>query len=104
MHSLNCDPVAHHQLSLQPLYFPLLLPPHAHLPHPALLLLSPPLVLQIPRLQPLQLLGNLLALVRYLVRLARLRPELGDCEFAVEVRAEVVHYADGEENVHAELK
>jgi hypothetical protein len=38
------------------------------------------------------------------VRLAWLGPELRDCEFAVEVRAEVVHYADGEENVHSELR
>jgi hypothetical protein len=37
------------------------------------------------------------------VRLAWLGPEIGDREFAVEIRAEVVHDADWEENVHSEL-
>ena len=76
--------------------------PHRR-PHP-LLFLPPPLVLQIPRLQPLQLLRDLLALVRDAMRLLRLRPEVGHRESAVQVRAEVVHDADGEENVHAELE
>jgi hypothetical protein len=62
---------------------PSLLPPHTHLPHPPLLLLSPLLVLQIPRLQPLQLLRNFFAFVRNPVRLTRLWPKLWDCEFAV---------------------
>lgn len=71
-------------------------------PHP-LLFLPPPLVLQVPRLQPLQLLCNLLSLVRDAMRLLRLGPEVGHRESAIQVRAEVVHDADGEENVHAEL-
>lgn len=78
-----------------------------HLPHPRLFrfpCLPHLLHLEISRLQPLQLLLDLLALVRDLVRLSFFRPEVGHVEFAVEVRAEVVHDADGEENVHAELQ
>ena len=81
----------------------LLLPAGAQFPQP-LLLLPPPLVLEIPLLQPLQFLRNLVSIVRDLVRLAWLGPEIGNGEFAVEVRAEVVHDADWEENVHPELK
>jgi hypothetical protein len=75
----------------------------AHLPQ-SLPLLSSPLVLQISRLQPLQLLCYLIAVIRYLVRLAGLRPEIGNREFAVEIGAEVVHYTNGEENVHSKLQ
>jgi hypothetical protein len=32
-----------------------------------------------------------------------LGPKLGDREFAVQVRAEIVHDGDGEENIHSEL-
>jgi hypothetical protein len=54
-------------------------------------------------LQPLQLLCNLLSLVWYAMCLLRLRPEVRHRELAVEICAEVVHDADREENVHAEL-
>jgi hypothetical protein len=37
------------------------------------------------------------------VRLPRFWPKVRDREFAIEIRTEVVHYADWEENVHAEL-
>jgi hypothetical protein len=67
-------------------------------------LLSPPLVLQIPRLDSLQLLGNLVAIIRNVVRLSRLGPELRYGKATLEVGAEIVHYADREENVHAELQ
>ena len=46
---------------------------------------------------------NLLLLKRNAIRLLRLRPEVGDREAPVEVRAVVVHDRDGEHNVHAEL-
>lgn len=90
------------RISLGPLMILLLLP-NPHRRHPPLLLLPPLLHLQIPRLQPLQLLRNLLALVRDAMRLLGLGPEVRDREFAVQVCAEVVHDADGEENVHAKL-
>lgn len=83
------------RLPLPPSALVLLLLLTAHLPHL--------LQLQVSRLEPLKLLLDLVALVRNAVRLLRLGPEIRYREFAVEVRAKVVHDADGEENVHAEL-
>lgn len=58
---------------------------------------------RIQRPHPRQLLINILLLQRDLMRLFGGRPEAGDVEPVVEVRAEVVHPADGEEDVHSEL-
>jgi hypothetical protein len=79
------------------------LPPRTTFPHPPFRLLPPMFILQIPLLHTLKFLCNLLALIRYAMRLPRFRPEFWDRESAVQVCAEVVHYADWEENVHAEL-
>ncbi|KAL6153688.1 hypothetical protein ACJQWK_01858 [Exserohilum turcicum] len=84
-------------------YVPSLVPALTHLPQP-FSLFSPALVFKIPRFQSLQLLGNLFAVIRNLVRLAGLGPEIRDGEFAVEVRAEVVHDADREEDIHPKLQ
>lgn len=72
--------------------------------------LSPPLCSQSlganrqsPLLQSLQLFGDLFALVGQLVSLAGLGPEVGYGEARVQVGAEVVHDADWEHDVHAEL-
>lgn len=46
---------------------------------------------------------NLFLLERDLVRLFGAGPEAGDVEAVVEVRAEVVHPADGEDDIYAEL-
>lgn len=51
-----------------------------------------------------QLLINLLLVNRDFVRLLGSRPEVPDVKAVVEVRAEVVHPTDGEEDVHAELE
>lgn len=37
------------------------------------------------------------------MRLPFLWPEVGDVEFSIEVRTEVIHYTDWEEDIHAEL-
>jgi len=37
------------------------------------------------------------------MRLTRFWPEVWDCKFAVEVRSEVIHDSDWEEDVHAKL-
>ena len=56
-----------------------------------------------PPLHPLQLILDLLPLKRYLVALLGRGPETLDREARVEVRAEVVHPAYWEEDVHPEL-
>lgn len=61
----------------------------------------PPHQIQSPH--PRQLPINLLLLKRDLVRLFGGGPEARDVEAVVEVRAEVVHPADGEEDVDSEL-
>jgi len=58
---------------------------------------------QSPLLQMLQLLFDVILLERDRVSLPGLRPEVGHGEARVEIRAEVVHDADWEHNVHAEL-
>lgn len=50
-----------------------------------------------------QLPVNLFLVERDLVRLFGAGPEAGDVKAVVEVRSEVVHPADGEDDIHAEL-
>ena len=59
--------------------------------------------LQPPLPQSLQLHSHLLAFKRYLVCLFGFWPEIWDGEALVQVCAEVVHPADGEEDVETEL-
>jgi len=69
------------------------------------LLHQPPLPQKQPLLpQSLQLSLDLIPLRRNPMRLIRLGPEAMHREPLVQVRAEVVHYADGEEDVHPELE
>lgn len=51
-----------------------------------------------------QLLVDFLLLERDLVGLFRGGPEAGHAETVVEIRSEVIHPADGEDDVHAELE
>ena len=74
----------------------------SHLNRLSALPLLPPNRIQRPH--PRQFAVNLVLLERDLVRLFRGRPEALDVKAVVEVRAEVVHPADGEEDVHAELE
>lgn len=59
---------------------------------------------QSSRFQPLKLLRDLLAFIWKLVGLSGLGPEVGDSEARVQVGSEVVHDADWEHDVHAELE
>ena len=58
---------------------------------------------QAPRPQSLQLLLDILPIIRDLMRHLRLWPEIRDREATIEVRAEVVHESDGKHDVETEL-
>ncbi|KAB8349642.1 hypothetical protein FH972_023661 [Carpinus fangiana] len=95
------------KLRIPPLHPAPHLPLRPRLPTPHLAPLLPCQPLLTPREpalpQPRQLCTNLIALERDLVGLLGARPEVGHAEAVVEVRAEVVHVADREEDVEAEL-
>ena len=89
------------QLPSPPHHHPLTHPHHTLLPllshHPRL---PPP---QPPPLHPLHLRTDIFSFRGYLIQLLLCGPEIADAEFVVEVRAEIVHPAYGEHDVHAEL-
>lgn len=69
-------------------------------------LILEPLVpeIQPSRAQSLQFSVDLVSVHGYLVRLLGLGPKFGDGKALVEVRAEIIHDADREHDVHAELE
>lgn len=71
---------------------------------PPLFLQPPVAVVQSLEFEPLNLFQHFVSLEWDFVRLLGLGPEVGNGEFAVEIRAEVVHYADGEQDIHAKLE